>query len=308
MEMTDIIYATAKKQGFCDKEIIDIDGNFNWNSLQGKFSSLSLFSPKRFFVLKLPSAKPGIKGANFLKKYLSNPLKDVLILIISGKLEFSLYSKKIPKWYQLLQQNAKCYDYHPIKMHLMPQWITHRFAKLNQTIDKGAAIILSEHTQGNLISCATEITKINLSIDKKNITTEDVLSGISDNNKFNIFAMVDAIIEGKKDQAIKILWTLQEDGVAEPIINWAITNEIKKLTGLSSLITGRKDVTNFCRVNNIFPSKQAMYKNLSQQHSYKFWLILTCKVAILDRILKGKKYGFDYYQELTNVIMLLAKK
>jgi DNA polymerase III subunit delta len=308
MQQYDRILEVAKKNGFVNKETIHIDGNFNWDSLYAKFGTGSLFGDKRFFILRLPSGKPGLKGANFLKKYLSSPIENVLILIVAGKLEFSLYAKKIPKWYQALQQNAKCFDFHPIKPHLLPQWIEKRCVVLKKTIDKDAAIILSEHTQGNLVATENEIKKLNLAVQDTNITKDDVLTTISDNSKFSVFALVDAIVEGKEKQAIKIFYLLQEDATAEAIIQWAISSEIKKLTAFAECIKHNNDIQIFCRNNNIFSTRIRFYQNLVHKHSLKFWYVKTAQVALLERILKGKKQELDWGCETVKIIRELCKK
>ena len=58
---------------------------FDWQSLLLAGASLSLFASKRILEVRLPTGKPGPKGAEALMAYAAAPAPDTLLLIISDE-------------------------------------------------------------------------------------------------------------------------------------------------------------------------------------------------------------------------------
>jgi DNA polymerase-3 subunit delta len=55
--------------------VFSADANFDWGTCQAG-ASLSLFAERRLLELRLPSGKPGDKGAAALIEYCANPAED----------------------------------------------------------------------------------------------------------------------------------------------------------------------------------------------------------------------------------------
>ena len=80
-ETADAIRSTARKQGFDERQVFSADASFDWGTLLQAGASMSLFAEKRLLELRLPSGKPGDKGAAALIDYCSRPAEDTLLLI-----------------------------------------------------------------------------------------------------------------------------------------------------------------------------------------------------------------------------------
>ena len=64
------------------------EANFDWGLLLEAGASLSLFA-ERLIELRLPSGKPGDKGAAILQEYLQRPPEDTVLLLSLPKLDGS---------------------------------------------------------------------------------------------------------------------------------------------------------------------------------------------------------------------------
>ena len=78
-EAADAIRGAARQQGFDERQVFSADANFDWGTLLQAGASLSLFAQRRLLELRLPSGKPGDKGAAALMEYCANPAEDTLL-------------------------------------------------------------------------------------------------------------------------------------------------------------------------------------------------------------------------------------
>ena len=78
-EACDAIREAARSQGFDERQVFHVEANFDWGQLYEAGASLSLFAEKRLIELRLPSGKPGDKGASALLDYLARPAEDTVL-------------------------------------------------------------------------------------------------------------------------------------------------------------------------------------------------------------------------------------
>lgn len=91
-------------------------------------ASLSLFAEKRLIELRLPSGKPGDKGAAILQEYLQRPPEDTVLLLSLPKLDGSTQKTKWAK--ALIDGNAAQFiQVWPVDVHQLPQWIRQRLSQ-----------------------------------------------------------------------------------------------------------------------------------------------------------------------------------
>src|SRR5690606_38978364 len=96
-EACDAIRAAARTQGFAERQVFHVEANFDWGQLYEAGASLSLFADKRLIELRMPSGKPGDKGAKALLDYLARSAVDTLLLVQLPKLDGSAQRTKWAK-------------------------------------------------------------------------------------------------------------------------------------------------------------------------------------------------------------------
>ena len=88
-EACDAIRQACRERDFGERQVFNAEANFDWGLLLEAGASLSLFAEKRLIELRLPSGKPGDKGAAILQEYLQRPPEDTVLLLSLPKLDGS---------------------------------------------------------------------------------------------------------------------------------------------------------------------------------------------------------------------------
>src|ERR1043165_971845 len=104
-EALDAIRAAARKQGYSEREVLEVDPAFDWQRLIESYASLSLFASRRLIELRMPRGITGGRrkaadedgegeaekgsgsGAKILPELMKNPAPDTILLVVCGKLD-----------------------------------------------------------------------------------------------------------------------------------------------------------------------------------------------------------------------------
>ncbi|MBA1203046.1 DNA polymerase III subunit delta [Pseudomonas capeferrum] len=231
-EAADAIRGAARKQGFDERQVFSADANFDWGNLLLAGASLSLFAQRRLLELRLPSGKPGDKGAAALIEYCANPAADNLLLISLPRLDASAQKTK---WGKALIEGTQCQfiQIWPVDAHQLPQWISQRLAQAGLSAQRDAVDLIAARVEGNLLAAAQEIEKLKLLADGNQVTVETVQAAVADSARFDVFGLVDAILNGEASHALRMLEGLRGEGVEPPVILWALAREVRLLAGLA---------------------------------------------------------------------------
>ena len=80
-ECRDQVFHAAKQQGFLERELLQVERGFDWEDLELAGAALSLFASRKIIDLRMPTGKPGQKGAKVLAEWVARPDPDLLLLI-----------------------------------------------------------------------------------------------------------------------------------------------------------------------------------------------------------------------------------
>jgi len=172
-EAADAIRMAARQQGFDERQVFSADASFDWGTLLQAGASMSLFAEKRLLELRLPSGKPGDKGAAALIEYCSRPAEDTLLLISLPKLDGSAQKTK---WGKALVEgpHTQFIQIWPVDANQLPQWIRQRLSQAGLAASQDAVELIAARVEGNLLAAAQEIEKLKLMTDDGQITVETV--------------------------------------------------------------------------------------------------------------------------------------
>jgi DNA polymerase-3 subunit delta len=231
-EAADAIRSAARQQGFDERQVFSADANFDWGTLLQAGASMSLFAEKRLLELRLPSGKPGDKGAAALIEYCSRPAEDTLLLISLPKLDGSAQKTK---WGKALVegQDTQFIQIWPVDAAQLPQWIRQRLSQAGLSAQQDAVELIAARVEGNLLAAAQEIEKLKLMAEGGQITVETVQAAVADSARFDVFGLVDAVLNGEAAHALRMLEGLRGEGVEPPVILWALARELRLLANLS---------------------------------------------------------------------------
>lgn len=231
-EAADAIRAAARQTGFIEREVLTVDAHFEWASLFEAASSNSIFADKKILDLRIPEGKLGTEGAKVLQAYCKNIPAETLLLISTGKLNKDAYKSR---WFEALEKCALIVQVKPLEGKDLENWLIQRARQRGLHIDAQGIKLLAVKLEGNLLAAAQEIEKLYVLYGNGSISAKAVTEVVADSSRYDVFKLVDAALAGQVKRLLKILQGLRDEGVALPVVLWALTREARTLLGMQQL-------------------------------------------------------------------------
>jgi DNA polymerase-3 subunit delta len=305
-EAADAIRSAARRQGFDERQVFSADANFDWGTLLQAGASLSLFAERRLLELRLPSGKPGDKGAAALVEYASRPTEDTLLLISLPKLDASAQKTK---WGKALVEgtHTQFVQIWPVDAGQLPQWIRQRLSQAGLAAQPEAIDLIAARVEGNLLAAAQEIEKLKLLADGSQITLETVQAAVADSARFDVFGLVDALLNGEPAHALRMLEGLRGEGVEPPVILWALARELRVLASLAQQYSQGIPLDKaFSQARPpIWDKRKPLMSKALQRHSAQRWGQLLQDAQHIDAQIKGQATG-SVWIGLSRLVLLMA--
>lgn len=215
-EAADAVRDAARRAGYGEREVLHVDTAFDWDNLRRSTENLSLFATRRLLEVRLGDKGPGADGAQALVDWLESPAPDSLLLVHAGKLD---KRARESAWARAFERVGLALYAWPIKPEQQSRWIEARLRAAGLTATRDAIALLAQRTEGNLLACAQEIEKLKLLCPDGRVDAQQVLDATADSARFEIYDLVDKILEGRAPDALKVLERLREEGTdAVPIV------------------------------------------------------------------------------------------
>ena len=299
MESLDLIRSFLREQDFTEREILDVDAQFDWQRLMDEAANMSLFATRRIVELRLPSAKPGKQGSQILKEYLARPPEDTVLIINAGKVDGSA-RKSV--WYKTIEQSGMVIQCWPVPVEKLSFWLKQRFTMRDMDADNDVLAYISQHVEGNLLAADQEIEKLFLLLGPGKITYADVAEAITSQSRYSVFELVDVLLSGNTRRAIKIIAGLKAEGVVPVILNWALTKDIRLLTQVAS-DPSSADFT--LKRSGVWSSRVTLFKSCLARHSLRSFQAMLKRCAFLDAASKGM-IDANVWDEIETLCVRLA--
>ncbi|WP_456445708.1 DNA polymerase III subunit delta [Thiolapillus sp.] len=298
-EAADQVRAAAKQAGYLSREIMEADARFDWNRLGEEANALSLFAEQKIIDLRLPSGKPGAAGAKALVEYCTNLPADTLLLLTLPKVPLT------SKWIKALEKTGVLVQVWPVDERNLPRWISGRMQAAGLRPEKGVAEMLAEHTEGNLLAARQEIEKLVLLYGEGGISQEQLLEAVSDSARFDVYALVDAALAGRKARCTHILSGLKGEGIAPPVVLWALAREIRSLANMAAHMAGGMPVSQAMNQARVWKTRVPLVSQGLKRLKPGAWSRLLQQCADIDATIKGAGSG-DAWLMLEQVALAMA--
>ncbi|MEW8497909.1 MAG: DNA polymerase III subunit delta, partial [Candidatus Thiodiazotropha taylori] len=231
MEAADQIRQAARQQGFSEREVLDQVSGFDWSALNQAAESLSLFGDRRLLELRLNSAKLGNEGGKALIEYCQRPAEDTVLLITLPKLEKSQMKSK---WLQAVDQLGVVIQVWPVEGNRLMPWIEQRLRQAGLVPEAGVVQMLMDRVEGNLLAANQEIEKLLLLQGEGVVTQDQLMQAVADSARFDVFSLLDTLMSGQTAKGLRMLSSLKAEGVAAPVVLWALSREIRSLAEMAN--------------------------------------------------------------------------
>lgn len=299
MEALDQIRGHLRAQDFSEREVLDVDAQFDWQQLSDEAASMSLFATRRIVELRLPTAKPGRQGSQALKDYLSRPPQDTVLIINAGKLDGSA---KKSAWFKAIDQTGMVVQCWPVPIDKLSFWLKQRFAQRDMDADAEVLSYISQHVEGNLLAADQEIEKLYMLLGPGKISYADVAEAVTSQSRYSVFELVDMLLSGDRSRVVRIIQGLKAEGVVPVIVNWALAKDIRLLAEVA-MDTSSIDFK--LKRSGVWQSRVALFKACLSRHSPRAFQVLLKRCAYIDAVSKGMIEA-NVWDEIETVCARLA--
>ena len=283
MEAADAIRTAAQQLGYTEREILQVDNKFSWNSLLQSSSALSLFSEKKILDLRLSTATPGVAGSKALREYLANIPTDKVLLIQTDKLDAR---SKNAVWVKALDKAGVMIQIWKLSPAQTLGWVANRMRQHHLQPSQDAVTFLATCIEGNLLAAVQEIKKLHLLYGEGQISLEQVQASVSDSSRFSIFDLSDAVMIGDQQRIQHITHHLQQEGAAIPLVLWTLSNLSRQLYDASfQLKQGVNEATLMRKIP--YPQQKNFQVALQRSKQSDNWQAILLKNTEIDRLSKG---------------------
>ncbi len=301
-EVADCIRLAAKKNEFTTREILTVEKGFEWNELKIAAHSLSIFADKKLIDLRIPTGKPGIDGGKALKEYCQRLPENTLLLITTAKLEKSVLKTK---WFQAIEHAGVVIQIWPLDGGDLIQWLQRRAQKRGLNIDPQGIKLLASRIEGNLLAASQEIEKLYILHGTTHISRQAVEEAVADSTRFDVFKLTDCVLAGRLNRAIKIINGLKAEGIAAPIVLWALARETRMLINMKTALQQGQNKENVFKQYRLWDKRKHLVNTVLSRLQLKDLQNILMLGAKADRQIKGQEKG-DYWETLFSLCLLFC--
>ena len=296
-EGADRIRAAARAQGYTDREVFVAERGFDWQSLLLAGASLSLFASKRILEVRLPTGKPGTKGAEALIAYAVDPAADTLLLVICDERPEGNAS-----WVSALDKAGVYLQVWPVEPREIPAWVTQRLKSRGLQPTPDAVALIAGRVEGNLLAAAQEVDKLALLHSAGPLDAEAVAEAVSDSARFDAFKLVDAALAGDVPRTVRVLEGLQAEGEEPVMVLGALLRQLKELTSLAIEIESGQPPQRV--LAGIWERRRPLVQTALKRRKAQGWQRLLRRAQTADLVMKGRAPGraWDELLQLTTAL------
>lgn len=289
----------AREGGYLEREVLEVGADFDWRELAGVAASRSLFSDQRLIELRLASPKIGTVGSRAISDLCTRPSPELRYLLLSPKLEFG---PKEPAWVSAVDRAGVVVQIWPVEGPALVPWIEQRLRAAGLSPEPGVAVLLAERVEGNLLAAAQEVEKLLLRHGGGPVSLEQVRRESADSARFDVFDLVDGMLAGAIERLPRILDSLQAEGLAAPVVLWALVRELRVLVQMAG--DPRRPAAPTAG-GYLSERRRPLYRAVLGRHPRSALLGFLGRCSAIDRQIKGQALG-DPWEALLGLFCEIA--
>jgi DNA polymerase-3 subunit delta len=304
LEASDRIRTKARTEGYTERDVLTVDSGFKWSELAFAGNSQSLFATRRVLELRVPTGKPGTEGSEALQEYCEGLPPDTLTLIVLPGIDWRAQKAG---WFEALERAGVMVEAKTIARKVLPEWIAGRLRLQNQEADKETLDFISDRVEGNLLAAHQEVQKLALLFPAGPIAFEQVREAVLDVARYDVFNLGEALLEGDVLHLARMLDGLRGEGVAPPLVLWAIAEEIRAIGRVLDGAAAGKTPPQLWRDAKVWGnSHQALMQQNHRRYTKEQVEAGIAHAAKVDRMVKGLIRG-DVWDELLQLGLRFAR-
>jgi len=298
-----VIRNKAKEAGIEERIVFDVTPQFSWEVFYTELQSLSLFSPRQIIELRMPTGKPGLKGAEVLLRYAENAtLSNKLLIIVCEKLDGTIQRSK---WFKAIDSAGIILQIWPVAQPQLPYWIKQRAQDFGLDVSLEGSQLLAEYVRGNLLAASQEIEKLKLIYGIGPIDAKQVAQCVVESSHFDIFDLAASLLAGDINLSLRILRALQEQRVEPTLILWVVVKNLRDLIQLAFAKEKGHSLPETLQSLGIWEKQKNQMLQAAQKFSLRKWLKIYQRAVQIELVIKGVDVG-DPWAQCARLCILIA--
>jgi DNA polymerase III subunit delta len=302
-ECADAVRAHWRTVGFEERRVWEVDRSFRIADMIAESSTLSLFSSRKLIELRL-TGKPTREFGDALATWCPTLGEDLALIVTSPRLDRATLQAA---WMQPIDAMALMVAVYEVERTQLPAWIGQQLARQGQRADPATLSLIAERVEGNLLAAHQEIQKLGLLFAPGPLPAEQVRAAILNVARYDAFDLADAMVSGDLPRAMRTLEGLRQEGEAEPLVLWALSDALRTLLRAAKAVGAGRAASQVLRESRIYPPRDQSYEQALRRASpVALCARMTCalqQAARTDRIIKGLLPG-NAWRGLADIIML----
>lgn len=279
-ECADALRAACRARGISERQVFDVDANFDWNRLGAEFCGMSLFGERKLIEVRLAGAKLGPAGSQALRELAALPPSEDVVLILAGKLDREVEKSA---WVRAIEEAGATLRVWPLRRNELPGWITQRLRAAGFQPARDAVALLAERVEGNLLAARQEIEKLALLAEPGALDATALAALVTDSARYSIFDLSDRVFEGDRAAAVRTLSGLRAEGTEATLVLWALTDEIRRVLRIARRRADGESAEQATKAERGKPATDAALRRLGAQGLHRALRL----AADVDRCIKG---------------------
>ncbi len=219
----DLIWQTARQAGFIEKQVLIVENQADWSDLIFTYQEQSLFSTQRMLLVHL-NLKLNPSQVEQWQTLLAKPNTDILLVVRAGAVERKAQQAK---WITAVTA-AKGWLIHSkaLEGRVLQDWLAQQVRVFGMDITPAALAQLAQWSQGNLLASRQSLERWQL---QGILHIDDALlqQDQQDWARFDVFALVNAIVQRNLTQSLRVFDRLKDEGEDLVLILWAVSREVR---------------------------------------------------------------------------------
>lgn len=301
-EALDSLRAAARRRGFGAREVHVAGTGFDWGELTAAAGSLSLFADRRILELRLPTGKPGHEGSAAIVDLVKRLGDDLVCIVSAPKVEKAALTSK---WVSCIDSAGGVVQIWPVDVGELPGWIEARMRRAGLAPDRDAVRLIADRVEGNLLAANQEIEKLRLLLGSGHVSGADAEDAVANSSRYDVFKLVDAAVAGDAARAMRILGSVRDEGVATPLVIWALARELRLLARLADSVGSGSDLGSALNRERVWRNRQGIVRACIGRHRTADFHRLIQTVRKADAATRGRLTA-DPWQLLTETVFGMA--
>ena len=164
---------------------------------------------------------------------------------------------------------------------------------------------IADRVEGNLMAAQQELHKLALLFPAGKLAREAIEAAVLDVARYDVFKLGESLLAADRVRFVRMLEGLQGEGVAPPLVLWAISEELHALWRVGSAVSAGRPMQVALRESRVWGTRAELLPGALRRVGRQDLEAGLLEAAAIDRMIKGLARG-DVWDGLLRLGLRLA--